>query len=54
MSITRLNEFHARPESAAGLRAFLQSIIALIEEAPGCVSVTLLAEPLKGAYYQVI
>ncbi|MBI3567988.1 MAG: antibiotic biosynthesis monooxygenase [Gemmatimonadetes bacterium] len=43
MPITRLNEFHAHPGKEAELRAFLQSIIVLIEDAPGCVSVTLLA-----------
>jgi len=43
MPITRLNEFHAAPDKGAELRAFLQSIIELIEDAPGCITVTLLA-----------
>ncbi len=43
MPVTRLNEFHAAPDTGAELRAFLQSIISMIEDAPGCVSVTLLA-----------
>lgn len=44
MPITRLNDFHALPDKGADLRAFLQSIITLIEDAPGCISVTLLAD----------
>ena len=43
MPITRVNEFHALPEKAADLRAFLEDVVLLIEDAPGCISVTLFA-----------
>ena len=42
MAITRINEFQAKPEKAAALRDFLRSVIALVSEAPGCRSCTLL------------
>ena len=43
MSTVRLNEFQAAPGKAAALRAFLQSIIGIVEAAPGCLGCELLA-----------
>jgi quinol monooxygenase YgiN len=54
MPITRLNEFRALPDKGADLRAFLQSIIGLIEDAPGCISVTLLANTDDPARFAIV
>jgi len=42
MAVTRINEFTAPPGKAAALSDFLSSIIALILDAPGCLSCELL------------
>jgi len=41
MSITRIGEFQAKPESTVTLRDFLLSIMPLIKTSQGCESVTL-------------
>jgi quinol monooxygenase YgiN len=41
MSITRIGEFQAKPESTVNLRDFLLSIIPIIKSSQGCESVTL-------------
>jgi quinol monooxygenase YgiN len=42
MAITRINHFEAKPESAAELRAFLTSVVGVIQSTAGCRSVRLL------------
>ena len=42
MAITRINHFEAKSGSAADLRAFLTSVVSVIEATPGCRSVRLL------------
>jgi quinol monooxygenase YgiN len=44
MPIVRINDFHAAPEKAAALRAFLSSVIDVIETSPGCQRCELLAQ----------
>ncbi len=41
MSITRIGEFQANPESTEALRDFLLSIVPIIKSSQGCESVTL-------------
>lgn len=41
MTITRIGETQASPETTASLRGFLLSIIPLIQSSQGCESVTL-------------
>jgi len=41
MTITRISEFQASPESTKALRGFLLSIIPIIKSSHGCESVTL-------------
>ena len=56
MPITRINEFQAKPDTAAALRDFLGSIIARIIDAPGCRSCELLVqrdEPIRLAIIEV-
>ena len=42
MAITRINHFEAKPGSAAELRAFLTSVVGVIQSTAGCRSVRLL------------
>jgi quinol monooxygenase YgiN len=42
MSITRINRFHAKQGMVDQLHAFLQSIISMVLQAPGCESCKLL------------
>ena len=42
MSITRINEFQAKPGSEEKLRLFLENVIALVRQNAGCESVRLL------------
>ncbi len=42
MGITRINQFEAKPGKGPELRRFLQSIIGLVRDSPGCRSVQLL------------
>ena len=42
MTITRINQFEAKPGSGAKLDAFLQSVISIILTCPGCLSCRLL------------
>jgi quinol monooxygenase YgiN len=44
MAIVRINEFTAAPGKAADLRAFLASVISVIEDADGCVACELLTD----------
>ncbi len=41
MSVHRIGEFQAKPETIEGLRDFLRSIMPLIKSSAGCESVTL-------------
>lgn len=54
MLITRINDFHARADKAPALREFLQSVIGIIEDAPGCQSVALLVHHEDPARFAVI
>jgi quinol monooxygenase YgiN len=44
MAITRINKFQATPDKASALRDFLRSVIARINDAPGCRSCDLLVQ----------
>ena len=54
MTIVRINEFSAAPNQAAGLRAFLSSVIATVTEAPGCLHCELLVDPEDPARLVII
>ena len=54
MLITRINDFHARADKARALREFLQSIIALVEDAPGCQSVALMVHHEDPARFVIV
>ena len=41
MTITRIGEFQAKPETTEALRGFLTSIMSMIKSSQGCESVTL-------------
>ena len=41
MSVYRIGEFQAKPETIAALQDFLRSIVPLIKSAQGCASVSL-------------
>ena len=56
MSITRISEFQASPESTEALHDFLISIMPLIKSSRGCESVTLYqsqADPTKFTMLEV-
>jgi quinol monooxygenase YgiN len=56
MSITRIGEFQAKPESTESLRDFLLSIMPIIKSSRGCESVTLYqsqADPTKFTMLEV-
>ncbi len=42
MAITRINQFEAKAGAEDALYAFLESVIAVIEKCPGCISCRLL------------
>ena len=42
MTVTRINQFEAKPGKEQALFAFLQSVIGVIERCPGCRSCRLL------------
>jgi quinol monooxygenase YgiN len=44
MAIVRINDFHAAPDQAAALRAFLSSVIDVIQTSPGCQGCQLLVQ----------
>jgi len=54
MTIVRINEFSAAPNQAAGLRAFLSSVIATVTEAPGCLHCELLVDPEDLARFVIV
>lgn len=54
MPITRINHFEAKPGSEQALFAFLQSIVPLVQSAPGCVSVKLLRGTLDTKRFVLI
>jgi quinol monooxygenase YgiN len=56
MSITRIGEFQANPESIEALRDFLTSIMPMIRSSQGCESVTMYqsqADPTKFTMIEV-
>jgi quinol monooxygenase YgiN len=56
MSITRIGEFQAKPESTVNLRDFLLSIVPIIKSSRGCASVTLYqsqADPIQFTMLEV-
>ena len=54
MSITRINQFEAKPGSEERLHAFLQSVIATIKDCAGCNSVQLLRGAESNAQLAII
>ena len=54
MAITRINEFHAAPNAEQALGDFLRKVIALVAEAPGCVSCELLRDPTDPSRYLIL
>ncbi|HTJ95870.1 MAG TPA: antibiotic biosynthesis monooxygenase family protein [Rhodocyclaceae bacterium] len=54
MSITRINQFEAKPDCAEKLYAFLQSVISVILTCEGCISCKLLRSAENPACLAII
>jgi quinol monooxygenase YgiN len=54
MSITRINQFEAKPGLEEKLHAFLHSVIAVILNCPGCISCKLLRSTGNPAQLAII
>ena len=54
MPITRINQFEAKPGLEEKLHAFLQSVIAVILNCPGCISCRLLRSTDNRAQLAII
>jgi quinol monooxygenase YgiN len=54
MSITRINQFEAKPDCEEKLHTFLQSVIAVILTCPGCLSCKLLRSTENPACLAII
>jgi heme oxygenase (mycobilin-producing) len=54
MSITRIGEFQAKPETTESLRNFLLSIMPIIKSSQGCESVTLYQSQADPTQYTML
>lgn len=54
MAITRINQFEAKPGAEDALHAFLESVIAVVEKCPGCLSCRLLRSTESPALLAII
>ena len=54
MTITRINQFEAKPASEEKLYAFLQSVISTVMACPGCISCRLLRSTENPALLAII
>jgi quinol monooxygenase YgiN len=54
MTITRINQFEAKPGAEEKLYAFLQSVISVILTCPGCISCRLLRSTENPACLAII
>jgi quinol monooxygenase YgiN len=54
MAIIRINEFRAAPEKSTALRAFLRSVIHIVEQSPGCVKCELAVDVEDAARLVII
>jgi quinol monooxygenase YgiN len=54
MTITRINQFEAKPAQEKALHEFLQSVISVITACPGCISCRLLRSTENPACLAII
>ena len=54
MPVTRINDFRAAPGQQQALRDFLRSVIAIIQNCPGCRSVELLADQEEAGHLVIV
>jgi len=54
MTITRINDFYAASGREGALREFLQSVISVIKDAPGCLDAELLVESENATHLVIV